>query len=231
MAEWLRHGRWWGREQANVCDLVPVIAGGTNAFAVTQRAYRFYEDGTETGATAIAAESTNLTRHINNVRPGAVLVLRIGLQESGSGSIAGATTDDYQLQVSKNGGAYASITASSSNVRGYPSNQLTDAAVTTQRLTSGTGAFVAGEISLVGLVTDRQLTADNFTEMLYALQIVHVDVADADTLDFRTLLNGATMTYSVTPRITVKELAGLPNNYQAVSAVSAGVLAFSERIR
>ena len=69
----------------------------------------------------------------------------------------------------------------------------------------GSGAFVAGEISEVGLVTDRQLTANNFTEMLYTLTLVAADLADGDTLDFRVLLNGATtnVTYSVTPRITV----------------------------
>lgn len=178
----------------------------SNIFAVTQRAYRFYEDGTEDGSVAIAAEDTNISRaaHAPN------LLLRVGLQESGAGSVSGATTDDYQLQVSKNGAAYANVTAASSNVKGFASASLADAGTTTNRLSAGSGSFVAGEISEVGLVTDRQLTANNHTEMLYALSLVPGDLAIGNTLDFRVLLNGATITYSVTPRITItaSQIAG-----------------------
>lgn len=179
-----------------------------NVFAVTQRAFRFYEDGAESTSTAIAAENVNITRLVLS---NSNLQLRIGLQESGSGSGSGATTDDYQLQYSKDGGAYTNITTTSSNVKGFDSASLTDANTTTQRLSSGSGSFVAGEISEDGLVDDRQLTANNFTEMLYSLTIVAADVAEGTTLDFRTLLNGATMTYSVTPRLTVTKALGGTN--------------------
>lgn len=169
------------------------------AFALTQRAYRFYSDGTESGSVALAAENTNITvTDTANVN----VLLRVGLQESGSGSFSGATTDDFQLQVSKNGGAYANVTAASANVKGFASANLTDAGTTTNRLSAGTGAFVAGEISETGLVTDRQITANNFSELLYALTFVGADVANNDTFDFRVLLNGATITYTVTPRVT-----------------------------
>lgn len=211
VAEWVRFGRWWSLEHEALCEILPVIAGG--AFALTQRAFRFYEDGAENSSVAIVAENTNLTRlTLTN----SVIQLRIGLQESGSGSFGGATTDDFQLQYSKNAGAFTNVTNASTNVRGFNSASLTDAGTTTNRLSVGTGSFVAGEISEVGLVTDRQVTANNFTEMLYSLELVAADLANGNTLDFRLLLNGATMTYSVTPRITISKaytLACSPGGY------------------
>lgn len=175
-----------------------------NIFAVTQRAFGFYEDGAEDTSVAIAAESTNITRL---VVADSNLQLRVGLQESGAGSVSGATTDDYQLQYDKNGAAsWQNVTTTSSNVKAFGSASLTDAGTTTNRLSAGSGAFVAGEVSETGLVTDRQLTANNFTEMLYSLTVVAADTTTGDTLDFRVLLNGATFTYSVTPRITVTEV-------------------------
>lgn len=95
-------------------------------------------------------------------------------------------------------------------VNGYNSSSLTDGNATTNRLGSGTGSFVAGEISEDGLVDDLQITASNYTELLYSLTIDSDAVADADTLDFRVLRNGATtgMTYTVTPRITIEKSTG-----------------------
>lgn len=194
---WVRIGRWWYHP---VYGRVPLIAGGTNTFGVTQRAFRFYEDGTEADSPAIAAQDTNITLHVLTNRR---CLLRIGLQESGSGSASGATTDDYQLQVSQNGGAYANVSGASADVLAYDSSTLTNNNATTQRLTAGTGSFIAGEISEDGLVDDFQLTANNHTELLFTIQVTAADVAAADTLDFRVLLNGGTFTYSVTPRITV----------------------------
>ena len=93
---------------------------------------------------------------------------------------------------------------------GYNSASLTDGNATTNRLGSGTGSFVAGAISEDGLVDDFTHTASNYTEHLYSLTIESTAVADADTLDFRVLRNGATtgMTYTVTPRITIEKGAG-----------------------
>ncbi len=101
---------------------------------------------------------------------------------------------------------FAILTAGGSVV-GYNSASLTDGNATTNRLGSGTGSFVAGEISEDGLVDDLQITASNYTELLYSLTIESTAVADNDTLDFRVLRNGATtgMTYTVTPRITIEE--------------------------
>lgn len=173
----------------------------TNTFGITARAFRWYEDGTESGATAIAAENANIDR----IESLPNLVLRYGVQESGAGSASGASTDDYQLQYSLNGGAYTNVTTSSSVCRGFGSSNLTDAGSTTQRLTSGTGSFIAGEISEDGLLDDWQLTANNFSELLYTVAIQTGDTAPDNTIDFRVLRNGGVFnTYSVTPRITIR---------------------------
>ncbi len=179
-----------------------------NIFALTQARWRIYaDDGSETTSTPLNGENANVT-----LAPGVTYHLRIGLDETGAGSIAGATTDDYQLQYSKNGGGFTNVTGASSNVIGVNSANLTDAGTTTQRLSAGGGSFVAGEIAEDGLLDDRQVTANNFTEFLYAIQIVGADVAEGDTLDFRVLLNGATtnMTYSVTPRLTATKVPYMP---------------------
>lgn len=201
--DWRRDGRWWVHPDGT---RVPVIAGGTNVFALTQRAYRWYADGTESGATALRPE--NHDTHLQCASD-AVAVLRICLTESGSGSGNGAATDDYQLQYSKNGGAFANVTAASSDVRGFASANLTDAEATTQRLSAGGGSFVAGKVSEDGLVDNLQITANNHTELVYALEFVAADVAEGDLFTFRVLLNGATtnMTYSVTPTLRCTDVA------------------------
>lgn len=187
---------------------------GAAMFTLSQTAYRWYEDGSEGGsADAGVAQSTALTRYLDGNQN---LGLRIRLQESGGA--AGATTDDYQLQYSKNGGAFTNVTTSSSNVKGVNSTNLTDAGTTTNRLGAGSGSFVAGEISEDGLVDDRQITASNYTELLYSLQLVAADLADNDVLTFRVLLNGATITYSVTPQVTVRVPAAVLSNGIALSS-------------
>jgi hypothetical protein len=201
----------------------------SNVFGITAYAFRFYEDGTETGSTAIANESTNITRM---VAADSNLQLRYGVQESGSGSAAGATTDDYQLQYELNdSGSWVSVTGASTVVKAYPSSSLTDAAATTSRLSAGTGSFVAGEIDEAdGLITDWQLTANNYSDLLYSITVVAADVTESDTLDFRVLRNGAIFnTYSVTPRITVtKTTTGTASPSQSADTVSAtGAVAVS----
>ena len=177
----------------------------TNTFGITARAFRFYDDGTEAGASALANENTNYT---TDIATKVQLVLRYGVQESGAGSASGATTDDYQLQYSKNGGAYTSITTSSTNIKAFASADLTDAGTTTSRLSAGTGSFVAGEISEAGLITDRQLTANNYSDYVYTIEVVPADVVATDYFDFRVLRNGGVFnTYSVTPRLTISNSA------------------------
>lgn len=179
----------------------------SSIFALTQAAYRWYEDGTEAGGVALAAQSTAPT--VNVFSGNVDLVLRVLLNETGAGSISGAATDDYQLQYSKNGGAFTNVTTSSSNAVAWASGNLTDGGATTQRLTGGGGSFVAGEVSEDGLVDDRQLTANNNTEHVYTVRFVSADLANGDVMTFRVLLNGATtnVTYTVTPTLNVVKVA------------------------
>jgi hypothetical protein len=88
---------------------------------------------------------------------------------------------------------------------GYDSPNLTDGEATTNRLGAGTGSFVAGKVSEDGVVDDLGWTANNYTELLYSLDLVQTDLAHNDTLRFRVLRNGSTegLTYTQTPTITV----------------------------
>lgn len=174
----------------------------TNTFGITARAYQWYADGTETGAAALAAENAS---HGLVVSGNTAIVLRYGVQESGAGTASGLTTDDYQLQHNLNGAGFVDTTAASTVAQGFTSANLTDADPTTQRLSAGTGSFVAGEISETdGLLTDWQLTANNYSELLYAIQIIDADTAVGDSITFRVRRNGGVFnTYSVTPTMTI----------------------------
>ena len=89
------------------------------------------------------------------------------------------------------------------------SSNLTNDGATTQRLSAGSGSFIAGEVSEDGLVDNWQLTANNHSEHLYAIKLVAADLANSDALTFRVLRNGATFTYSVTPTINVTKTAAV----------------------
>lgn len=182
-----------------------------DAFVPVVNAFRFYADGTENGSSPLDAEDTNITV---NVDGGDQQVhLRIRIDETGAGSLGGATTDDYQLQYSKNGGAYTSVTASSSDVHADTGSSLTDGGATTDRATNGisnpaSGSFVAGiQEEGDGQIANWQLTADNFTEHVWALLVVAADLANGNTLAFRVTLNGGSpgMTNNVTPTITIQK--------------------------
>jgi hypothetical protein len=188
--------------------------------AFTQAAFRFYEDGTETGSAAIAAQDTNIVRSV--VPIDSALQLRLRIQETNAAS--GAATDDYRLQYSLNGAAYTNVTSSSTNVQGFNSS-MTEGDATTKRLTGGTGAFLAGEVSEVGEVIDHRITYSKHTELLYTLKLVATNLANGNTLDFRVVRNGLTtsMTYSVTPRITVSKVVsqGAFNAFESDTAALA----------
>lgn len=197
--------------------------GGKATFTPAFDAWRFYEDGTESGSSAIDAQNTNINRDVS--AGNATCHLRVRIQETGGAD--GATTDDYGLQYQVNGaGGWTTITDASSRARAFTTSGLTDGGTTTNRstdgITDGTGSFVAGEQEEAnGVIEDRQLTASNFTEHVWALEIVSADNANADTLDFRITLNGGNpgMTNSVTPRITITKVT----TYNEAVAESVGV--------
>jgi hypothetical protein len=181
---------------------------GASSFTPVVNAYRLYFDGTESGSTPRAAENTAIPVTVNS---NAQVHVRIRVDETGGKS--GASTDDYDLQYAKNGGAFAAITTSSSNVQCDTASSLTDAAATTNRATNGitdpgSGSFVASEqCETDAQVTNFQLTASNFTEIVWAVKLIAADLADGDTITFRVTLNGGSpgMTNAVTPTITVNK--------------------------
>lgn len=174
--------------------------------------WRFYGDGTELGASPFggAAEDANVTV---NVDGGDVQIqIRVMVQEIGDGSESGATTDDWQLQYQKNGSGRDDITAASTDIQADTGSALTDGNATTNRVTDGVadgnGSFVAGEQEAGdGEVEDHQLTADNFSEHVFALLVIADDVANGDTFDLRLTLNGGNpgMNNAVAPRITIEK--------------------------
>lgn len=168
-----------------------------------QQHFAFYNDnGSEATATInIAGQDANITLTVNADQQ---LTLRIA--EANTGTTAAGQS--FQLQLSKNAGAYANITTSSSNVKAYNSANLTDQGATTHRLTGASGIFVAGGVSLTGVYDNSGSlftlpTGDN-TEFLFTLQLIAANLANSDTLDFR--IQGLT-TYTKTPRITVVKVA------------------------
>ena len=180
--------------------------------SLTQAAYRFYADGSQVGATALAAQNTGYTADLSAGDMN--LQLRVLMQETNAG--AAEATDDWALQYERNlSGGWVFISAATTVVAGYNSGNITEGGSTTSRLTGGTGTFAAGKISEDGVVNDVAVPQTNHTELLYSLTLKADDVDDADTLRFRVLRNGLTngLTYSVYPTVTVSEVV-VPQTYQ-----------------
>ena len=180
-----------------------VVLQATPDPTLTQAAYRFYDQGTESGSVALQPQDT---AHTGNLTSGDGLgQLRIRVQSTTA--VAIPFTDDWQLQYERNtSGTWVNVTDATSHVRGYNDPSLTDAAATTSRLTGGTGTFVTGKISEFGLVNDiGGWSGNNYTELLYSLQFVAANLNDGDTLRFRVLRNGSTfgLTYTQTPLVTI----------------------------
>lgn len=135
---------------------------------------------------------------------------------------AANATSNFDLYVSKNGGSYAAVTTTSSNVQAVDGGDASSADATVLstgnfQLTAGTGTAAAGEYDEDGSVGANLSNGDYF-EVEYCVSIVYADVADADTLDFRVYYNGAAMdSYSVTPRVEVnKTVAFLTQAYTRI---------------
>lgn len=182
------------------------------AYAADQTAFRFYDDGSESGAVATQTQGTDDTVDVSLVD--VVRHLRVRVQETGGG-LGGASTDDYQLYYSRNSGTYT-LVASGEPVVPFNSGNVTEGAATTNRLTGGTGSFVAGKVSEDGEVNDVNLTASNFTELVYSIQAVSASLTDTDTLDFKVYRNGSALAaYTDIPRITVVKLPLFAGNQTA----------------
>ena len=191
-----------------------VVLQATPEPSITQAAYQWFEEGTESGAVPYVAQDTAVTGDITN--GDATGTLRVRLQSTTA--IAVPATDDWQLQYEKNvSGTWVNITPSSLAVQTYDSPNLTGTGATTNRLTGGTGGFTAGEVSEDGTANDKGWPGNGFTEFVYALKVIAADLADGDTVRFRVLRNGATatMTYTITPTINLIKSVVPPNEGSA----------------
>lgn len=136
----------------------------------------------------------------------------IGTSEANSGTIA-EEGSPQAIAFKPDGLKFYVIGTSNDTIYQYPveesASALTDGAATTNRATNGisdpgAGVFVVGvQEANDGLIANHQLTGGDFTEHVWGLTLIAADLADADTLDFRLLLNGSPITATVTPRITV----------------------------
>ena len=165
---------------------------------VTQAAYRFFTSATESGSTGRAAQDTAWT--LNYALTPSSTQLRIRLQSTNAEPLS--ATDDWRLQFAVNGGAWTSLTLG--GAPGYfDGSSTTEGEATTNRLTGGTGSFVAGKVSEDGVVDDLNWSANNFTELVYVIDASGLSYGDVVT--FRVVRNGSTtgMTYAVTPTINI----------------------------
>ncbi len=184
-----------------------------NKFVPDADAFRFYQDDgspSESQSAPIIVEGGSITNEIRQDIAGGdkQVHLRYRVQEIGDGDIDGGTTDDYSLQYQVNGGGgWTSITTSSSRVQTDTSSELSDGSATTNRVTNGlsdgSGSFVAGEQEDGdGEITDSQLTGNDFTEHVWALDLISADWSASDFVEFRMRYNGGGMDNTALPRIT-----------------------------
>ena len=201
---------------------------GQASFGPALNAYRLYGDGSESGSAALAAQDTPYDADVSS---GNVKVhVRVRVDETGGAN--GGNTDTWQLQVKKNTGSWVNVTASSSDFKTDTASGLTDDGATTDRSTDpisnpGSGAFHAGVQEEGDGVLTHKLVKNDFTEHVYAGEVVSADVADSDQLTFRVSLNGGIpgLLHNVTPTIDITKGSGtqtvVPDGVASVAAVGS----------
>ncbi len=172
-------------------------------------AFRFYDDaGGEAASNALAAQDINI--NVDVFSGNVDLQLRLRCDETGGAD--GATTDDWQLQYDPNSTGFVNHSITDNDGIIAVAAGLIDANATTNRASEpisdpGAGSFVAGEQDDDGLINDRQLTADNFTEHAYGMRFVSANLTDGDTFDFR-LSTPTGIVNNIVPRVTIDKAAG-----------------------
>jgi hypothetical protein len=172
-------------------------------------AFRFYDDsaGEATSVSLTAAQDTDATV---NADSNIAFQLRCRIDETGGAD--GSSMDDFQLQSSKNGGAFINLgTADIGDGIHAVTAGLTNNGTTTNRSSEsisdpGGGSFDTGEQSTDGLIDDMLLTASNFTEVVFGIEIVSANVADTDFFRFQ-FSNSSVNSNNVTPQVTVEKSA------------------------
>ena len=120
-----------------------------------------------------------------------------------------ANNQNFRLQYQLNTGGWNDVTTTSSVVQAVASDNITDAADTTQELTS-TGGFITdndgfAEDGYAG--TTSTFSANGCAEYEFSFQILSADVANEDVLDLRLELNDTTVLDDWTnyPSLTISE--------------------------
>lgn len=175
----------------------------TAAFSQTFYRYR-NDDGSETTATWKEAQNTNITADVSSSN--FPLRLRLTTQETAGGSTNNA---DITIQYQINGGAWTTIDAASAGVRLIASAFVATGTATTNQI-GGTGTFVPGEVISEAITGNISFAGNDHTENEWVMEVVAADLNDGETISFRQLIDGATMTYSVTPTIVVSKSASAP---------------------
>jgi hypothetical protein len=169
------------------------------AVDLRQTHFRFGRNsGLEASHAWLGNENANISFRVETT-----FLLRFCIQEAGGTAINNV---DNQFTYNLNGAGWNNITTTSSVVKAVASNCFSDIAHCTQRL-SGTGTF---ETSASGCTVDglsgggvNDIAASGCSETECSLQIVSADVNNGDTIQFRITSPDGTITYTVTPTLTV----------------------------
>ena len=191
------------------------------AVDLRQTHFRFgKDDGTESSHTFWQNEDVN---HSQEISADWAFLLRFTEQEMG-GTVAGNT--DAQFQYNKNGAGWVNITTTSSVVKAVAVAAFTNGQNCTKRL-SGTGTF---ETSAAGCTEDgssggpsNDIPASGNSETEAGLQIVFADIANNDTIQFRFTSPDWTVTYTITPSLTITVSGPVVVTPSPISAIGGGV--------
>lgn len=200
MAWVLIDGQW-----AWITDVQRYIRAAAGAmFTPRLDAYRLYDsDAGEAASTPL--ENEDVAHDLNVDAGNKTIQVRVLIQETGGAD--GTTMDDFTLQYNKNGTGLTNVPTSDTGAGiSAATAGLTNDDPTTNRgtngITDGSGSFVAGEQSTDGIVDDLQLTASNFTELVFGVTFYKANVANNDSFVFSVdMTNKATD--AVSPTVTI----------------------------
>ena len=172
-----------------------------------QTHFRFgKDDGTEAAHTFWQLEDVN---HTQVITANWIFLLRFTEQESGG---TAANNTDAVFQYNKNGAGWVDITTTSSVVKAVAVGAFTNGQACTKRL-SGTGTF---EASGAGCTEDgssggapNDIAASGNSETEAGLEVVFADVVTGDVIQFRFRSPDWTITYTVTPTLTISITANV----------------------
>ena len=121
-------------------------------------------------------------------------------------------TDGYHLAQNFNGGGYAPVTASSTEVKAVASEHSTpptDGDATTERL-SGPDTFVAGQWVDDAVVDSMVIANGEETELEFCIELVGADLTDALTILFEVRFDNDNSldSYTNRPTVTIDKPAG-----------------------